>query len=76
MYYKEGALQQIKTFIKYGNNEEQLINTMKLKQITGELPENTLKIPDGCKVYAAGIGDMDDLLEKQVLVEDYSKKEE
>ena len=76
MYYKEGALQQIKTFIKYGNNEEQLIKTMKLKQITGELPENALKIPDGCKVYAAGIGDMDDLLEKQVLVEDYGKKGE
>lgn len=76
MYYKEGVLQQIKTFIKCGNNEEQLINTMKLKQISGELPENALKIPDGCKVYAAGIGDMDDLLDKQVLVEDYSKKGE
>ena len=49
---------------------------MKVKKITQELPENALKIPDGCKVYAAGIGDMDDLLDKQVLVEDYGKKGE
>lgn len=76
MYYKDGELQSIKTFIKSGNADEQLVNTMKIKKLTRELPENVLKIPDGCKVYAAGIGDMDDLLDKQVLVEDYSKKGE
>lgn len=76
MYYKDGELQTIKTYVKSGNGGEELINTMKVKKITQELPENALKIPDGCKVYAAGIGDMDDLLDKQVLVEDYSKKGE
>lgn len=76
MYYKDGELQIIKTYVKSGNGEEELINTMKVKKITQELPENALKIPDGCKVYAAGIGDMDDLLDKKVLVEDYGKKGE
>ena len=76
MYYKEGELQSIKTFAKTNGNEEIPINTMKVKKITQELPENALTIPKGCKVYAAGIGDMNDLLEQPVLVEDYSVKEQ
>lgn len=75
MYYKEGELKSIKTFVKTNANEEVLVNTMKVKKITQEMPENALQIPKGCKVYAAGIGDMNDLLEQPVLVEDYSEKE-
>ncbi|WP_337799185.1 hypothetical protein [Phascolarctobacterium succinatutens] len=76
MYYKEGNLQNIKTFIKMPGSDETLLNTMKVKKITQELPEGALQIPKGCKVYAVGIGDMNDLLEQPVLVEDYSDKEE
>ena len=75
MYYKEGNLQNIKTFIKMPGSDETLLNTMKVKKITRELPEGALQIPKGCKVYAVGIGDMNDLLEQPVLVEDYSEKE-
>ena len=74
-YYKEGELYRIKTFLKEDNNSETLINKMKVKKITQTLPNNSLCVPNGYKVYAAGIGDMDDLLDKDVLVEDHSKGE-
>lgn len=74
-YYKEGELYRIKTFLKEENNSETLINKMKVKKITQTLPKNSLCVPNGYKVYAAGIGDMDDLLDKDVLVEDHSKGE-
>ena len=48
---------------------------MKVKKITQTLPKDSLCVPNGYKVYAAGIGDMDDLLDKDVLVEDHSKGE-
>lgn len=76
MYYKDGELTSIKTFAKTPGNEEVPINTMKVKKITQEMPEGALTIPKGCKVYAAGIGDMNDLLDQPVLVEDYSEKEQ
>lgn len=74
-YYKEGALQEIKTYIKANNSKEQPLGTMKIKKITQEMPASALKIPNGCKIYAAGIGDMNDLLDKKVLIEEYQAKE-
>lgn len=70
-YYQEGVLKYIKTFMYTNGASEQLLQSIEIKKITQELPENILKIPAGCKVYAAGIGDMNDLLDKPVLVEEY-----
>lgn len=70
-YYNEGELKYIKTFMYDSEAGEQEIQTIDIKKITQELPENILKIPTGCKVYAAGVGDMNDLLDKPVLVEEY-----
>lgn len=71
MYYLDNELKFIKTYLRQANGLEQQINDIELKKLTSELPENILKIPEGCKVYAAGIGDMNDLLDQPVQVEAY-----
>lgn len=75
-YYKDGELDTVKSFVQTSGDIERPIRTLSLKKISAELPENILKIPDGCKVYAAGIGDMDDLLDQPKLLEDYTVKKE
>lgn len=70
-YYGGGELKHINTFTYSDNSGEVLLRSIEIKKITQELPENILKIPEGCKVYAAGIGDMNDLIEKPVLAEEY-----
>lgn len=71
MYYLDNELKFIKTYLRQANGLEQQINDIEVKKLTSELPENILKIPEGCKVYAAGIGDMNDLLDQPVQVEAY-----
>lgn len=75
-YYVKGELSTVKSFIQAANDIERPYRTLKLKKISAEIPENALKIPEGCKVYAAGVGDMDDLIDNPALVEDYTVKEE
>ena len=72
LYYdnKNGDLKRVITrFKEPGSSMEQTITELKIRKITNELPENSLKMPGGTKVYAAGLGDMDDLLDRNVLVE-------
>lgn len=78
MFYdlERGELQRIKCKVRIGNEEEQEVEEMKNIKITGELPEKITDIPEGCKVYAVGLGDINDLMQKPVLVENYSKKED
>lgn len=72
LYYdnKKGDLKKIITrFKEPGGSMEETISELKIRKITGELPPKALKIPGGTKIYAAGLGDMDDLLDRNVLVE-------
>jgi len=72
LYYdnKNGDLKRVITrFKEPGSSMEQTITELKIRKISAELPENALKMPGGTKVYAAGLGDMDDLLDRNVLVE-------
>ena len=72
LYYdnKTGDLKRVITrFKEPGESMEQTITELKIRNITNELPEFALKMPGGTKVYAAGLGDMDDLLDRNVLVE-------
>lgn len=75
-YYVKGELDTVKSFIQVANDIERPYRTFKLKKISAEIPEKALKIPNGCKVYAAGVGNMDDLIDSPALVEDYTVKEE
>ena len=73
LYYdnKNGELKRVITrFKEPSESMEQTITELKFRKIAGELPEKALKIPGGTKIYAAGLGDMDDLLDRNVLVEE------
>ena len=72
---EKGELQSIKVMVRVGNEEEREADEIKNIKITGELPEKITDIPEGCKVYAVGLGDINDLVQRPVLVENYSKKE-
>lgn len=74
--YKDGELKYISSLTKTPGGEEEFSGSIEVKKITAELPKGALEFSDKCKVYAAGVGDMNDLLDKDVLVEDYSKKKE
>lgn len=63
MLYENGVLKMIQSYVKRGNDEYP-INTLSIKKIEGNVPENLFKIPKGTKIYAAGTGDMNDLLEQ------------
>ena len=53
------------------NGKEYATNRIKIKSLTNNIPENIFDVPKGCKVYAVGIGDMNDLIEQPVLAEEY-----
>ncbi|MBR3624175.1 MAG: hypothetical protein IKN43_12605 [Selenomonadaceae bacterium] len=68
MLYEKGELTIARSYVKTGD-EEHLINEVKIKKISGNMPDNLFKISKKTKVYAAGKGDMDDLLENPAEVE-------
>ena len=53
------------------DSKEYILSRVKIKQFSNDVPGELFAMPKGCKVYAVGIGDMDDLLNKPVLVEEY-----
>lgn len=69
-YYDNGELIFIKKIFKQ-NGTEYPMNEFIVKKITNEVPSEIFNIPQGCKVYAVGIGDMNDLIEQPILVEEY-----
>ena len=71
MWYENGELVEIKSYINKPGEQEEFLHSLEVKKLTSELPEDALKIPTGCKVYAVGIGDMNDLIDQPVQVETY-----
>lgn len=87
LYYPEGELKTIEVYKHYPNtgeiygagvNElgEIRVNKISIKKITRELPKGAFELPSKCKLYAPGLGDMDDLLGNKVLIEEYCKPKE
>lgn len=68
--YSEKGLAYIEKII-VNKGREYLISRVKIKELTADVPVEAFTIPAGCKVYAVGIGDMDDLINKPALVEEY-----
>lgn len=75
MLYEQGKLVQINTVV-LKNGEEYKVNELKIKEIRANIPENGIKIAKNTDVYAAGIGDMNDLIEQPVKVERLNGDEE
>ena len=68
MLYDKGNLVYVqKYFLRDG--KEVLMSELAIKEIISKIPEGKFKIPTNTKVYGAGTGNMDDLLEKYVEVE-------
>lgn len=66
MYYNEkGELAVIQSEI-FANNREYQINKLSVKKILREIPKDAMALDLKAKIYAAGIGDMNDLLENPV----------
>ena len=60
--YEKGELKLARSFVERGG-EEHLINTVKVKKISGDMPKDLFKISKKTRIFAAGKGDMDDLIE-------------
>lgn len=73
-YDDKGELDKIETIYKSGDNEFR--TTCFIGTFKGEVDEKFKKMPNGLKVYAVGLGDMNDLLEKTPLVEEYKSNTE
>ncbi len=65
--YKDGQLFRVESYILRNGNEYPL-NILQIKKIQAEIPKGTFKIYKGTKIYAAGTGDINDLLEKPVQI--------
>lgn len=67
MLYKDGELVMAQSLIGAGAREYE-INRLEIKKISGEMNKKDFQVDAKAKVYAAGIGDMNDLLESPVLI--------
>ena len=63
MLYKDGQLFRAEMYI-VRNSLEYPVGTLEIVKIQRTIPEGTFKIYKGTKLYAAGTGDINDLLEK------------
>lgn len=67
LFYDEGALIAVQSFLRQNGAEHPICN-YEVKAIQKEIPPKAFRIPKKTKVYAAGRGDMDDLIERPVQV--------
>ena len=62
-FYSEGKIFRVETSI-FRNQNFYPVNVLSVKKIQSEIPEGTFKIEKGTKIFAAGTGDINDLLEQ------------
>lgn len=68
IYYKDGKLDSAMVYWQEPGKEEKFYRGIRKILVTSDVPEKHIVIPEGCKVYQAGRGDMDDLLGNKVLL--------
>ena len=66
-YNDKGELALVQSAI-FANGKEYGINKLTVKKILREIPKDAIILDKNAKIYAAGIGDMNDLLENPVLL--------
>lgn len=78
LYYMNGEISKAKLTNKIGGKTEEIVESeLQNIKILSELPEKIkTEVPKDCKVYSAGLGDMDDLLDQPALLEDHTEKKE
>lgn len=65
--YRDGEIFRVESYI-FRNGKSYPVNTLMIELIQEKIPEGTFKIYKGTKLFAAGMGDMDDLLENPKLI--------
>ena len=65
--YKDGKLFRVESYI-YRNGKDYPLNVLQIKKIQSEIPKGAFKIYKNTKLYAAGVGDINDLLEKPLQI--------
>lgn len=68
MLYKDGQLFRAELYI-VRNDIEYPVNELEIVRIQRDVPKDTFKIYKGTKLYSAGTGDIDDLLENPKEIE-------
>ena len=66
-YNDKGDLAFVQSAI-FANGREYGINQIEIKKILREIPKDAIILDKKAKIYAAGVGDMNDLLENPVLL--------
>lgn len=66
-YNDKGDLAFVQSAI-FANGREYGINQIEIKKILREIPKGEIILDKKAKIYAAGVGDMNDLLENPVLL--------
>ncbi|MBQ7704961.1 MAG: hypothetical protein IJT73_06015 [Selenomonadaceae bacterium] len=66
-YNDKGELALVQSAI-FANGKEYGVNKLTIKKILREIPKGEIILDKNAKIYAAGIGDMNDLLENPVLL--------
>lgn len=67
LLYLDGHLAQARSFVQSGN-QERAVNTLEIKAVGGTWPQELFRLEKKTKLYAAGRGDMNDLLEEPVQI--------
>lgn len=65
--YSEGKLFRVESYV-FRSGQLYPLNVLEIKKFQSEIPKGTFKIYKNTKLYAAGIGDINDLLEKPVQI--------
>lgn len=71
--YYDGKIELIQTYFQRGGISK-LIREVKIKKITSEVPDSLFTTGKKVNVYAAEIGDINDLLDNPLLVETWEAK--
>lgn len=74
LYDAKGILRAVETCLEKDGQESSL-QIMEIKDISTSVTDMEKNLPTGYLVYAAGMGDMNDLVNRNVVVEDYRKME-
>ncbi|MBQ0107897.1 MAG: hypothetical protein KBS34_02040, partial [Phascolarctobacterium sp.] len=72
LYDSKGILKAVETCLEKDGQESSL-QIMEIKDISTSVTDMEKNLPTGYLVYAAGMGDMNDLVNRNVVVEDYRK---
>lgn len=65
--YENGEIVGVQSTF-FSDGKEYPINNLSIKKISGEIPKGVIKLNLKANIYAAGIGDMNDLLENPIFV--------